>query len=149
MARVRTHEGAVAVEAALVLCFVIVPLLLGVVHYGTYFWHAQRVDAYAWRIPQDAIVGRFTCAELVARVQSLAAGLVANVGDALPAPPSPTGIVVDVIRVVPEMGADVRIALTVPVVTQVLPWLPLPNGGAVVTEFLTRLENVQVTTTSC
>jgi hypothetical protein len=123
--------------------------MLGIVCYGSYFWHAQHVNAYAPRIPQDGVVGAFTCAELVARVQSLALGAVETLDDGLGSAVSLDDIAVDVVRVLPTVGVDVRISVAIPVVSEAASFLPLPHDGAVVSDVLTRLENATVTTESC
>ena len=49
--RARCERGVAAVEAGLVTT-VLMPLLVGVLVWGNYFWHAQKVEPYAARLPQ-------------------------------------------------------------------------------------------------
>ena len=53
----RTHprpdRGAAAVEGALLISFLLIPLLMGVLTYGDYFWRAQRVGEYV-ELPSTA-----------------------------------------------------------------------------------------------
>jgi Flp pilus assembly protein TadG len=44
MVRARTERGAAAVEAGLVST-ILMPLMVGVLVYGNYFWHAQNALA--------------------------------------------------------------------------------------------------------
>jgi hypothetical protein len=65
----RTQRGAAVVEAALVISFVLIPLLVGVLTFGERLWRAQAVEPYNARVAPTQIVGHFTCAELVDRVK--------------------------------------------------------------------------------
>jgi hypothetical protein len=143
------ERGAAAVEAGLLVSFVLVPLLLGVLYYGNYFWRAQHVSAYAPRVPQAGVVGELSCSELVARVKQLALGAVADADHLLGSKLGLDDVAVDVVRVLPTVGADVRVSVRVPAVSEALAWLPLPHGGDLVSDVLVRLDNVSVTTTSC
>jgi hypothetical protein len=134
-----------AVEAGLVST-VLMPLLLGVLVYGNYFWHAQKVDAYAARIPAGVIQGSgLTCEQLVDRVK---ATVVANVNELAESTPiDATDVAVQVVEVLPTVGAVVQVSVSVPVASTLASLLP--NGGAVVTESMLRLDDVTLTTTSC
>lgn len=145
----RTQRGAAAVESALVIGAILAPLLLGTIDYGRYFWIAQKADAYAIRIPEDGIVGEFTCAELAARVKALVAGHVVDVGDATAVPVDVDDIVVRVVHVLPEGGAVVEVSVTVSAVESLTSLVPMPSGGAIVVETTTRLQHVKVATGSC
>jgi len=143
------ERGAAAVEAGLLISFVLVPLLLGVLYYGSYFWRAQHVAAYAPRLPQAGVTGELSCSELVARVKQLVLGGVDDADRALGEHLGLDDVAVDVVRVLPTVGADVRVSLVVPAVSETLAWLPLPHGGDLVSDVLVRLDNVSVSTTSC
>jgi len=141
----RPQRGAVAVEAGLVTT-VLMPLLLGVLVFGNYLWHAQKADAYAVRIPSGAVQGSgLTCDELVDRVK---ATVVDNV-NALPdlAPIDASDVTATVVQVLPTVGAVVKVSVRVPVAT--LAASMLPGGGAVVTDTLVRLDDVTLSTQSC
>ncbi len=124
---------------------VLMPLLLGVLVFGNYLWHAQRVDAYAVRIPPGAVQGNFTCAQLVDRVKDTVAKNVALLADNTPI--DATDVTAAVVQVLPTVGAVVKISVRVPVVSTLASLLP--NDGAVVSDTLVRLDDVTLTTESC
>ncbi|MCW2793221.1 MAG: hypothetical protein JWO76_2319, partial [Nocardioides sp.] len=66
----RAETGAAAVEGALVTAFVLVPLLAGVLLWGSYFWKEQQVSLYPPRLSQSLAVGTCTTQEISARVTS-------------------------------------------------------------------------------
>ena len=151
MAR-RTHHderGAVAVEAALFLTVVLIPLLLGVVTYGMFFWKAQQVAPLSQRLPLDSIVGQFNCAQLVDRVKTTVQNALPSLTGLVQGPLPLTAIGVSVVNVLPTVGADVSVSITIPAGNTLGGLLPLPNGGNVVTEATYRLDNVTLTTAGC
>lgn len=145
--RRRTERGAAAVEAALVCSFVLMPLLLGVLLYGSWFWQAQKVDPLASRLPVDGISGTFSCEELVNQVRTTVANALSSdsLGVSVPA----EAIAVEVVNVLPDVGAYVHVTINVPASEQFGGLLPLPNGGSLVSEATYRLNDVVVTTSSC
>jgi hypothetical protein len=145
--RRRTERGAAAVEAALVCSFVLIPLLLGVLLYGSWFWQAQKVDPLASRLPVDGVSGTFSCAELVDQVRTTVANALTadSLGVSVPA----EAIAVEVVNVLPDVGAYVHVTIDVPASEQLGGLLPLPNGGSLVSEATYRLNDVVVTTSSC
>lgn len=145
MAHRRTQTGAAAVEAALVLCFFLLPLLVGLVQVGQFLWEAQRVAPYPPRSTEGQVVGRFTCAELVDRVKTTVAGAMTSAVTATSAPVALSDISVKVLQVLPTVGAVVEVRVQVPVTG----FLGSLVGGNVVQESTMRLERVQVTTESC
>ncbi len=58
-------------------------------------------------------------------------------------------VTASVVRVLPDLGADVQLSVRIPVAEQLSSLIPLPNAGAVVQEATQRLSNVKVTTSSC
>ena len=145
----KDERGAVAVEAALFLSVVLIPLLLGVVTYGMYFWKAQQVAPLSQRLPLDSIVGQFNCSQLVDRVkttvQNALPGVSTLFGDQLPL----TAIGVTVIDVLPTIGVDVSVSIALDGASDLGGLLPLPNAGKIVSEATYRLDNVQLTTAGC
>lgn len=143
------ERGAVAVEAAIFISVVLIPLLLGVITYGSYFWQAQRVQPLTARLPIESIVGEFNCAQLVDRVKTTVQNALPTVysllGDDVPL----DAIGVDVVNVLPSIGVDITVSITLPAVNQLGGFLPLPNGGDLVTEATYRLDNVKLTTAGC
>ena len=145
----RGERGAVAVEAALFLSLVLVPLVLGVITYGSYFWQAQKVQPLSTRLPLDDVVGSFNCAELIDRVKT-------TVQNALPQVDGLTGgivpledIGVQVVNVLPTVGVDIVLSINVPAINQLGGLLPLPNGGSLLSEATYRLDNVKLSTAGC
>ena len=146
----RESRGAAAVEFALMAAFVLVPLVMGVLYYGMYFWKAQAAGAIPSTLPTNGINGRFaTCGELVTAVKNTLVGVSPNITGTVGDPLQASDIVVSVVELLPVVGAVVKIQLTIPVLDELGGLLPLPNGGAVVTELTTRLDNVVVTTGTC
>jgi TadE-like protein len=142
----RSEQGAVAVEAGLVTTFMM-PLLLGILFAGNFFWHAQKADLYDARIPTGAYAGQtFTCDGLVARVRSDVVALVNSTHGTAPdiGLDDVTALVVDV---VPTVSAVVQVSVTAPPVPGLGSWLP--DGGAVVNETVLRLDDVALTTDTC
>jgi hypothetical protein len=142
------ERGAVAVEAAFVLSVILIPLLVGVITYGSYFWQAQRVQPLSTQVPVADIVGTFNCAQLVDRVKT-------TVQNALPQVPGLTGplplddIAVEVVNVLPSVGVDITLSITLPATNALGGFLPLPNGGSLVSESAYRLNNVTLTSAGC
>jgi hypothetical protein len=145
----RGERGAVAVEAALFLSVVLIPLLLGVITYGMYFWKAQQAEPLSQRLPLNNIVGSFNCAQLVDRVKTTVQSALPSVsglfGDQLPL----TDIGVTVINVLPTVGVDVSVSIRIDGGSQLGGLLPLPNGGDIISEATYRLDNVTLTTAGC
>jgi hypothetical protein len=142
----RSERGVAAVEAGLVTT-VLMPLLLGTLFFGNYFWHAQKAELYDARIPTGAYAGQtFTCDGLVARVKADVVALVDSTNGTAPdiGLDDVTALVVDV---VPNVSAVVQVRVAAPVVSRLGSWLP--DGGAVVNETMLRLDDVAVTTDTC
>lgn len=139
------QRGAVAVEAALVLSFFVIPLLLGVLAWGEYFWRAQKIDTHAPRIPAGMLLGTFSCAGLVSEVQTTVAGIVTDLDPSSPV--SPSDVAVEVVEQLPDVGVVVRISVRSSVVSSVTSLIPLPDGGSVVTDFTQRLDDVVISPT--
>lgn len=144
----RAERGAAAVEAGLVTT-VLMPLMMGVLVWGNYFWHAQRVEPYAARLPQGAVVGyQLTCEQVVTLVKQAVVDLSKPVADAY-APPElePDDVTVTIVEVLPGGTAVVTIGVRTNVGSNLASWLP--NDGEVLRETTMRLENVTVDTSVC
>jgi hypothetical protein len=131
------QRGAAAVEAALVISFFLAPILGGVLTLGERLWQAQKQPPYDARTVSSQVVGRFGCAELVDRVKTT---LVNNTAH-LDVPLEAGWIAVDVVDVLPTVGAIVEIGISVPALDGL--------GSPTVTEASERLEHVSVTTETC
>ncbi len=145
--RARSERGVAAVEAGLVTT-VLMPLMVGVLVWGNYFWHAQKVEPYATRLPQGAVVGYgLSCEEVVSLVKQAVVDLSDPVGDTYAPELSLDDVVVTVVEVLPDASAVVNIGVRTDVGGSLAAWLP--NGGEVVKETTMRLENVTVDTSVC
>jgi hypothetical protein len=145
----RGERGAVAVEAAVILSVVLMPLLLGVITYGNYFWQAQKAQPLATRLPMESIVGEFNCAQLVDRVKTTVQNALPSVTNLFAGTLPLDAIGVRVINVLPSVGVDIELSISVPALNTLGGLLPLPNGGSLVSEASYRLSNVQLTTAGC
>lgn len=146
-----SERGAATVEAALVICMLLLPLLLGTIGYGNYFWRSQQVGPMSTGLPLDELVGTYPCSQLVG---DLTDTVLRNLPE-----PYGTGIdddgdldandiTVEVVRALSPIGAEVSVAVELPPADLLNGLVPLPNGGALVSESTYRLQNV-VTTGSC
>lgn len=133
----KDQRGAAVVEAALVMSFVLVPLLAGVLTLGEKLWKAQDVEPYDARVAPSQVVGYLTCEELVDRVKTT----VVNNSASLDTPVEVGWVAVEVVEIVPTVGVLVDVSITVPP--------PDGDGSPVVTEATSRLEHVSVSTQSC
>lgn len=145
--RARPQRGAAAVEAGLVTT-VLMPLMVGVLVWGNYFWHAQKVEPYAARLPQGAVVGyNLSCEEVVSLVKQAVVDLSDPVGDTYAPTLALDDVVVTVVEVLPDASAVVTIGVRTNVGSSLASWLP--NDGEVVNETTMRLENVTVDSSVC
>jgi Flp pilus assembly pilin Flp len=133
----RSEHGAAVVEAALVISFVLIPLLVGVLTLGERLWRAQAVEPYNARVAPTQIVGHFTCAQLVDRVKQT----VVDNSASLDTPVDISWVGVQVVEIVPTVGVLVEVSITVPAANE--------GGSPLVTEATSRLEHVTVSTESC
>lgn len=114
---------------------------------GEKLWRAQKVDAYALRIPGGAVSGtNLTCSELVDRVRSTVVHNVNNLDDSLP-DIGVEQVVVDVVEVLPAVGVVVEVGITSSTVDSSAEGLPA--GGDLVSEATLRLSHVSLSTGSC
>lgn len=143
------ERGAVAVEAAFILSVVLIPLLLGVITYGMYFWRAQAAEPLASRLPLVNIVGTFNCAQLVDRIKTTVQNALPEVSGLIDGVVPLENIGVRVIEVLPTVGVVVEVSIKVGGTDALSGLLPLPNGGALVSEATYRLENIKLTTAGC
>ena len=149
------QRGAAAVEAALLFSAVLVPLLLGVINYGYYFWQLQRVPELDPAIDQSGIVGTFCTGELpdlLTRVRQAALIAVDNLDTASGEQTtlSLSDITASVVTYTPDsLGLVVQVGFSSPAVDELIGFLPLPDDGRVVSSTRLRLENVKVSSGSC
>jgi hypothetical protein len=143
------------VEAALLFSTVLAPLLLGVVNYGYYFWQLQRVPQLDPNIDQAGIVGTF-CAgqipDILTRVRQSALIAAENVdsGSAGDLPLSLSDISAAVVSYTPDtLGMVVEVSFSSNAVDMLIPFLPLPDDGHVISSSQVRLQNVKISSGSC
>jgi hypothetical protein len=144
-----TERGAAAVEAALVISFFLVPLVLGILTYGNYFWQAQKVQPLSSRLPLQNIVGTFNCAELVDRVKTTVKNALPSVAGLVDTNLPLSAIGVTIVDVLPTVGVDVKVSIGLQTSFDLGGLIPLPNGGALLSEATYRLDNVKLTTAGC
>jgi hypothetical protein len=132
--RLRDQRGAVVVEAALVITFFLLPMLLGVLTFGERLWHLQKHDPYEPRIYASQVVGVFDCAGLLDRVKNTVVNNISGLG----VPIDPSWVSVAVVEVDPT---GVLVSVTVSV--------PEGSGGPMTLRSATRLENVDLTSVAC
>lgn len=147
--RAAGERGAIAVEAAVILSVVLMPLLLGVITYGSYFWQAQKAEPLAARLPLQSIVGEFNCAQLVDRVKTTVQNALPGITNLFSGTLPLDAIGVRVIDVLPSVGVDLEVSVSLPALNTLGGLLPLPNGGSLVSEATYRLDNVTLTTAGC
>ncbi len=143
----RRERGVAAVEAGLVTT-ILMPLMVGVLFFGNYFWHAQEAGAYDPRIPQDAVVGyHLSCQQVTDRVKQAVVDQSAALGDAYAPALHLDQVTASVVDVLPDASVVVHVGVRVQVVSQLTSLLP--DGGAVVNDATMRLENVTVDSAAC
>ena len=145
----RSERGAAAVEAGLIISFLLIPLVLGIITYGSYFWQAQKVEPLSSRLPLQDIVGTFNCAQLIDRVKTTVQNAIPEitglVGSDLPL----SAIGVTAIKALPTVGVDVTVSISLQSSFDLGGLIPLPNGGQILSEATYRLDNVKLTTAGC
>lgn len=141
----RSERGVAAVEAGIVSTM-LMPLLLGVLYFGLYFWQAQRAPIYDPRLPIGAFAGQsLTCLSLLDQVKNDVVTLVNQNSGA--APIDLSDVTAAVTELLPTGGAIVQVSVRVPVSSPFSSFLP--NEGAIVNESMLRLEDVTVTDGIC
>lgn len=129
--RCERERGAVAVEFALVFCFLLIPLTLGVIDYGWYFYSTQSTSSAARETARRLSVGDCTGANEArnfARSQSGFPGLVLDYG-------STTALD----NTLPSVGSTLRVKVTFD--AKLVGLIPLPNGGAISKTHEARVED--------
>lgn len=143
----RPDRGAAAVEAGLVVSVILIPMVVGVLQWGDYFWKAQQVDTVTPGVPVGELADSFTCQslkdEIAATVSAVVNGLDPSLGlDA-------SNVTVTVVEVLPDVGVTVNVHIEVPAADGLADLIPLPGGGAIVTDFTQRLDDVTVSDVTC
>ena len=130
------ERGAAAVEFALIFSLILVPLLLGMLQYGWYFYTSQVTGSAARETARRLTVGDCqggttpTKATQFARQQSGLATLTLSYG----ATATPTS------NTLPAVGQVVRVSATAD--GAIIAFLPLPDGGQVTRTVDARVEDV-------
>lgn len=139
-----------AVEGALAAAAILVPLLLGILYWGNYFWLAQRAEIEPPRLDQRLAVGSCSNDQLTSRVK---ASVSENVWALNSTTLTGLGLsetdIPDLVEVtlddVPGVGVDVDIQISIPLTTELAGILPLPNDGRLIRDLNQRLDNVDLT----
>ncbi|MGY2875439.1 hypothetical protein ACVW00_002629 [Marmoricola sp. URHA0025 HA25] len=145
----RTERGAAAVEAGLVISFFLIPLVLGIISYGSYFWQAQKVEPLSSRLPLQNIVGTFNCAQLIDRVKTTVKNALPSITGLVDSDLPLSAIGVTVVDALPTVGVDVSVSIGLQTSFDLGGLVPLPNGGKLLSEATYRLDNVKLTTAGC
>ena len=134
--RADDERGAAAVEFALIFSLILVPLLLGMLQYGWYFYTSQVTGSAARETARRLTVGDCqggtapTKATSFARRQSGLTTLTLSYGSTA----TPTS------NTLPAIGQVVRVTATVD--GSIIGFLPLPNGGQITRTVDARVEDV-------
>lgn len=140
----RSSEGAAAVEAALFVSVVLVPLMLGVFYYGLFFWKLQAVPTLDPNVDQAGFVGAFCETALRDRVESEVLADLQDVDQGSGLPVSAREVTATVLSSVPgQLGVDVQVTVTVQVMSEST-LIPLPADGSIEHVSWIRLENVTI-----
>ncbi|MBA8804113.1 hypothetical protein FB382_002404 [Nocardioides ginsengisegetis] len=134
-------------EAGLVVSLLLAPLLVGIIQWGDYFWRAQSVDTLAPAVPTGAVAGTFTCEGLKSAVAAQVASVVNGLNPS-GSPMTAAAVLVTVTEVLPSVGVTVDIHVEAPT-SGLASLIPLPGGGALVTDFSQRLSDVTVSSAVC
>lgn len=150
---VRDEGGAAAVEAGLLISAVLVPLMLGVINYGYYFWQLQRIPELDPNLDQSSFVGTY-CAgqipDLLTRVRQAALVAAENLDDGSDLPVALSDITATVVSYTPDtLGLVVEVGFSTNVIDELISFLPLPDDGNLVSGAQVRLQNVKITSGSC
>lgn len=149
----RGERGAAAVEAGLLISAVLVPLMLGVINYGYYFWQLQRIPELDPNLDQSSLVGTYCVGQipdLLTRVRKAALVAADNLDDGNDLPLSLSDITATVVSYTPgTLGLIVEVGFSTNVIDELVSFLPLPDDGNLVSGAQVRLQNVKITSGSC
>ena len=129
--RRKRESGAAAVEFALIFCFLLVPLVMGALQYGWYFYTSQVTGSAARETARRLSVGDCQTsgkAQAYARTQSGFSGLTLTFG-------TPT----TQNNVLPTASNTLQVRATAD--GKIIGLLPLPNGGQITRTVETRVED--------
>lgn len=147
LAGARREGGVAALEAGLVTTF-LMPLLVGLLFFGMYFWRAQQADVYDARLPSGSYAGQsLACLTLLQQVENDVVALVNSTNDTTAPDISLSNVSAAVVDVIPSGGAVVVVTISVPVVSAFGSFLP--NDGNLVTQTTLHLDEVTVTDGIC
>ena len=130
--RRRTDDGAAAVEFALIFAFVLVPLLMGMLQYGWFFYTSQVTSSATRETARRLSVGdcqAVNAAQAYARKQAGFSTLTLSFGSTS-APTSNT---------LPTAGNVVRVTANMD--GKVIGFLPLPDDGQITRAVEARVED--------
>lgn len=129
--RARSQSGAAAVEFGLIVGTILIPLLLGIVQYGWYFYVAQTTGGAASHVARRLAVGDcWGSGQALAYVQGQVASDPAQTTLTM-TPTSNAGAVV----------GTTQLTVTVTANGDLIGFLPMPDGGTVSRSVSTMLED--------
>jgi Flp pilus assembly protein TadG len=129
----RRDDGAAAMEFALIAAFIFLPLVLGIIQYGWYFYVSQSTGGAASHIARRMAVGDCWGSN---QAKTFVENEVGSTGTTQPA-----------VSFTPSSNATATIGsttLTVTVTTRanVLSFWPMPSGGVITRAVTTTIEDV-------
>jgi Flp pilus assembly protein TadG len=133
----RRDSGAAAVEAALIICFLLLPLFFGILQYGFYFFQATAAEHAAREGARAAAVGIDDCGAWEELVTTR--GAAADVQSAT--------LEADAVPVV--RGAELTVRVTWQPADFGLALVPFIGGGAKDETAVTRAERIGTVTAGC
>ena len=140
MRRARRDEtGATAVEFALVFCVVLVPLLMGLLQFGWYFYTAQVAGSAARETARRLAVGDCRTGVEASQFAADQANLALELTFGTPG--AAAGAVTT--TTMPAPGEPMRVRVDLDQDAQLFEFLPMPHDGAIVRTVDTRVEDDQ------
>jgi Flp pilus assembly protein TadG len=134
----RDDSGAAALEFGLIAGTVLIPLLLGVIQYGWYFYVAQTTGGAATHVTRRLAVGDcWGSGQALTYVKGQVAGN-PNYTTVTTTPASNAGAVIGTTQVTATVTAD----------GDLIGFLPMPNGGTISRTSSTMIEDT-VSSGSC
>ena len=136
--RNRRERGAAALEFGLIVGTILIPLLLGVIQYGWYFYVAQTTGGAATHVTRRLAVGDcWGSGEALAFVKSEVASKPADTTyDITVSPPSPTSTT----NTTAAIGST-QLTVTVTSKADLVGFLPMPHGGRITRTVKTMIED--------
>jgi Flp pilus assembly protein TadG len=135
----RDQDGAVALEFGLIFGLILVPLLLGMISYGWYFYVAQTTGAAASHVARRLAVGDcWTGTEAAGYVKAAIASNPATT-TLVKSPASNSGAVIGTTQLTVTVTSD----------GDLIGLFPMPNGGTITRSVSTMIEDTVPSGSPC